>query len=160
MQEEVNQKTVALCIRTTKLTADVLKTAIRAYLRKQNQILQQKRQEPKQGKVTVKKLAKQNGGMTNIEITNKNIRSFERYARKYGINYALKKDKSKEPPVYLVFFKGRDQDALNAAFRDFSTAQIKRANKTPIHQKLQKFRGAMKLQRKDKVRQKHQEQAR
>ena len=59
--------------------------------------------QPKQEKVTVKELAKQNAGMVNIEITNKNIKSFERYARKYGINYALKKDKSKEPPVYLVF---------------------------------------------------------
>lgn len=113
-------------------------------------------QSQKTGKVTVKQLAKQNGGMTNIEITNKNIRSFERYARKYGINYALKKDKSKDPPVYMVFFKGRDQDALNAAFRDFSTAQIKRANKPSIHQKLQKLRGMMKVQKKDKVRQKFQ----
>lgn len=121
MQEEVTQKTIALCIRTTKLTADVLKAAMRAYLRSHNQKKQQKMQTQKTGKVTVKQLAKQNGGMTNIEITNKNIRSFERYARKYGINYALKKDKSKDPPVYMVFFKGRDQDALNAAFRDFST---------------------------------------
>ena len=117
-------------------------------------------QTQKTGKVTVKQLAKQNGGMTNIEITNKNIRSFERYARKYGINYALKKDKSKDPPVYMVFFKGKDQDALNAAFRDFSTAQIKRANKPSIHQKLQKLRGMMKVQKKDKVRKNHQEQSR
>ena len=101
MQEEVTQKTIALCIRTTKLTADVLKAAMRAYLRSHNQKKQQKMQSQKTGKVTVKQLAKQNGGMTNIEITNKNIRSFERYARKYGINYALKKDKSKDPPVYI-----------------------------------------------------------
>ena len=160
MQEEVTQKTIALCIRTTKLTADVLKAAMRAYLRSHNQKKQQKMQSQKTGKVTVKQPAKQNGGMTNIEITNKNIRSFERYARKYGINYALKKDKSKDPPVYMVFFKGRDQDALNAAFRDFSTAQIKRANKPSIHQKLQKLRGMMKVQKKDKVRQNHQEQSR
>ena len=59
--------------------------------------------QPKQEKVTVKELAKQNAGMVKIEITDKNIKSFERYSRKYGINYALKKDKSKEPPVYLVF---------------------------------------------------------
>ena len=59
--------------------------------------------QPKQEKVTVKELAKQNAGMVNIEITDKNIKSFERYSRKYGINYALKKDKSKVPPVYLVF---------------------------------------------------------
>lgn len=99
--------------------------------------------QPKQGKVTVKELAKQNAGMVNIEITDKNIKSFERYARKYGINYALKKDKSKEPPVYLVFFKGRDQDALNAAFREFSQKQIQKANKPSIHKRLAAYRAMM-----------------
>ena len=121
MQEEVTQKTVTFCIRATKITADLLKKVLAAYLRHQKQKSVEKKaqkNQPKQGKVTVKELAKQNAGMVNIEITDKNIKSFERYARKYGINYALKKDKSKEPPVYLVFFKGRDQDALNAAFRE------------------------------------------
>ena len=106
MQEEVTQKTVTFCIRTTKITADLLKKVLAAYLRHQKQKSVEKKaqkNQPKQGKVTVKELAKQNAGMVNIEITNKNIKSFERYARKYGINYALKKDKSKEPPVYLVF---------------------------------------------------------
>ena len=116
--------------------------------------------QPKQEKVTVKELAKQNAGMVNIEITNKNIKSFERYARKYGINYALKKDKSKEPPVYLVFFKGRDQDALNAAFREFSQKQIQKANKPSIHKRLAAYRAMMPKKTKDKVKNRHQEQSR
>ena len=116
--------------------------------------------QPKQGKVTVKELAKQNAGMVNIEITDKNIKSFERYARKYGINYALKKDKSKEPPVYLVFFKGRDQDALNAAFREFSQKQIQKANKPSIHKRLAAYRAMMPKKTKDKVKNRHQEQSR
>ena len=92
MQEEVTQKTVTFCIRTTKVTADLLKKVLAAYLRHQKQKSVEKKakkNQPKQGKVTVKELAKQNAGMVNIEITNKNIKSFERYARKYGINYAL-----------------------------------------------------------------------
>ena len=106
MQEEVTQKTVTFCIRATKITADLLKKVLVAYLRHQKQKSVEKKakkNQPKQGKVTVKELAKQNAGMVNIEITDKNIKSFERYARKYGINYALKKDKSKDPPVYLYF---------------------------------------------------------
>lgn len=100
MQEEVTQKTVTFCIRATKITANLLKKVLVAYLRHQKQKSVEKKaqkNQPKQGKVTVKELAKQNAGMVNIEITDKNIKSFERYARKYGINYALKKDKSKEP---------------------------------------------------------------
>ena len=116
--------------------------------------------QPKQEKVTVKELAKQNAGMVNIEITDKNIKSFERYSRKYGINYALKKDKSKEPPVYLVFFKGRDQDALNAAFREFSQKQIQKANKPSIHKRLATYRAMMPKKSKDKVKNRHQEQSR
>lgn len=98
MQEEVTQKTVTFCIRTTKVTADLLKKVLAAYLRHQKQKSVEKKakkNQPKQGKVTVKELAKQNAGMVNIEITNKNIKSFERYARKYGINYALKKTRAK-----------------------------------------------------------------
>lgn len=98
MQEEVTQKTVTFCIRATKITADLLKKVLVAYLRHQRQKSVEKKaqkNQPKQGKVTVKELAKQNAGMVNIEITNKNIKSFERYARKYGINYALKKTRAK-----------------------------------------------------------------
>ena len=144
MQEEVTQKTVTFCIRTTKVTADLLKKVLAAYLRHQKQKSVEKKakkNQPKQGKVTVKELAKQNAGMVNIEITNKNIKSFERYARKYGINYALKKDKSKDPPMYLVFFKGRDQDAL-------------------IHKRLATYRAMMPKKAKDKVKNRHQEQSR
>ena len=164
MQEEVTNKTVALCIRTTKLTADVLKSAMRAYLRSHSQKSNEKKQakiqkknQPKQGKIKVKELAAQNAGMTNIEITNKNIRSFEKYARQYGVNFALKKDRTKDPPV---FFKGRDQDAINAAFREFSAKSIQKANKTSIHQKLLKNKNIVKQSKKDKVKQMHQTQER
>lgn len=53
-------------------------------------------------------LMEQDVQLTNIEVTDQNIRSFDRVARKYNIDYALKKDKSNNPPRYLVFFKARD----------------------------------------------------
>ena len=72
MQEEVTQKTVTFCIRTTKVTADLLKKVLAAYLRHQKQKSVEKKakkNQPKQGKVTVKELAKQNAGMDSyIEI--------------------------------------------------------------------------------------------
>lgn len=107
----------------------------------------------------MKELASQNAGMTNIEIDNKNIKSFERYARYYGVNYAVKKDKSKDPPVYMVFFKGRDQDAIHAAFRDFSSAQIKKANKNTIRKRLQKYRAMVAQNKRSKIKQKVQDQS-
>lgn len=123
MEEEVTQKTIALSIKAGKLTADVLKNALRKFLMAQKQ----KTKNPyKQGKQTVKKLIGQNAGVSNIEINDGNIRSFERVARKYGIDYAVKKDKSENPPKYLVFFKGRDTDALNQAFKEYVGKQMKK----------------------------------
>ena len=44
MQEEVTQKTVTFCIRTTKITADLLKKVLAAYLRHQKQKSVEKKQ--------------------------------------------------------------------------------------------------------------------
>ena len=50
--------------------------------------------------------------------------AFEQTAKKYGIDCALKKDSTETPPRYLVFFKGRDADALTAAFKEFSAKKL------------------------------------
>ena len=42
---------------------------------------------------------KQNAGVSNIEITKDNIKAFESTAKKYGIDFALKKDSTEIPPV-------------------------------------------------------------
>ena len=73
----------------------------------------------------------QNAAISNIEVTDGNIKSFERTASKYGLDFALKKDVSVEPPSYLVFFKGRDVDVMTAAFKEFSAKTSSRRNSRP-----------------------------
>ena len=116
MQDEVNEKTIALYIKTGKLTAQTLQKAMKAILSKGKKQLA----KPPQGKQSLKQLMKQNAGVSNIEITEGNIKAFESTAKKYGIDFALKKDATESPPRYLVFFKGRDADVLTAAFKEFS----------------------------------------
>ena len=115
MQDEVNEKTIALYIKTGKLTAQTLQKAMKAILSKGKKQLA----KPPQGKQSLKQLMKQNAGVSNIEITEGNIKAFESTAKKYGIDFALKKDATESPPRYLVFFKGRDADVLTAAFKEF-----------------------------------------
>ena len=124
MQDEINEKVVALSVKGAKLTAEMLQKAIKAML------AQAKKQQEKQlhGKQTLKQLAKQNAGLSNIEITEGNIKAFEQTAKKYGIDFALKKDSTETPPRYLVFFKGRDADALTAAFREYTAKEVRRAS--------------------------------
>ena len=82
MQDEINEKVVALSIRGAKtgfhITDSVLKAAMRKYLRAHDN---KSRQIPR-GKQTVAKLMNQNQGLTNIEVTDGNIKSFERVANK------------------------------------------------------------------------------
>ena len=75
---------------------------------------------------------KHNTGVSNIEITDQNIRAFSATAKKYGIDFALKKDTSGEIPRYLVFFKGRDADVITAAFREFSAKNLEKEKKPSI----------------------------
>ena len=113
MQDEINEKTIALYIKTGKLTAQTLQKAMKKLL---EQMKKQKGKAP-QGKQTLKQLMKQNTGISNIEITEGNIKAFESTAKKYGIDFALKKDTTESPPRSRVFFKGRDADVLTAAFK-------------------------------------------
>ena len=85
MQEEVTGKSVALIISSAKMTEQVLDRAIRAYL--------DRKKQPKiyRGKQTLKQLAGQNAGLANIEITEKNIRCFTQTAKKYHVDFALKR---------------------------------------------------------------------
>lgn len=135
MQEYVDEKTIALAIKGGKLTTNMLMKAMRKYLA----AAKNKVQNP-QGKQTVKQLAKQNVGLSNIEITDSNIKSFERVARKYGVDFALKKDVSVSPPKWLVFFKARDADALTAAFKEFSAKSMQKSRKPSLLAQLNKFK--------------------
>ena len=78
----------------------------------------------------MKQLIGQNQGVSNIEINDPSIRDFERIARKYGVDYAVKKDRSASPPKYLIFFKAHDADALTAAFTEYTGKKVKKAEKT------------------------------
>ena len=143
MQEEVENRTVTLVISATKLTGRVLKAAVAKFLAHQKaKIAEKKRAGPVKptGKQTVKQLVGQNQGIANIEISDKNIKDFDRVARKYGVDYAVKKDKTLSPPKYMVFFKARDGDALTAAFKEYSAAMAKKAERPSMLELLAKMK--------------------
>ncbi len=160
MQEEVENRSVTLIISSAKLTGRVLKEAIAKYLvHRKDKKITKARADPvlPHGKQTVKQLVGQNAGVSNLEITDSNIKSFDRVARKYGVDYAVKKDRSVSPPKYLVFFKGRDADALTAAFTEFTAKTMDRAKKPSVLSRLQQFKELVNANTIDRVRHKEQE---
>ena len=149
MQEEVTQKTIALVFKSSRLTVDVLKKAMKMYL--------EHRKAGKQathGKMSVKKLVGQGMGASSIEVTDNNIKSFERVAKKYNVDFAVKKDRTVEPPKYMVFFKGKDADVITQAFKEFVKVNEKKRCRVSVREKLAEFR---KLLGKDKNRERARE---
>ena len=136
MQEEVTGKAVALIIDGAKMSEQVLEKALQKFLEAQ------KNQSPKihRGKQTLKQLAGQNAGLANIEISDRNIKAFTHVAKKYHVDFALKKDTTTEQPRYLVFFKSRDADAITAAFQEFASRKMGREEKTSIRERLAQAR--------------------
>ena len=136
MQEDIEHRSVTLAISTTKLTGRVLKEAITKLLAYQKSKARASADVRPKGKQSVKQLVGQDQGVANIEINDKNIKDFDRVARKYGVDYAIKKDRTTSPPKYLVFFKARDADALTAAFKEYTADTVRKQNRPSIIQKL------------------------
>ena len=152
MQEEVENRTLTLVVSGTKFTGRLFKAAISKYMahRREKKLEKQRSRDspvtPK-GKQTVKQLIGQNQGVSNIEINDPSIKDFERIARKYGVDYAVKKDRSTSPPKYLIFFKGRDADALTAAFSEYTQKKVKkpdRSERPSVLEKLAQFKELLK----------------
>ena len=137
MQEEVTQGAVTLIVNGSKMTEQAFEKAVKKFLEEI-----QKSKQPKiyRGKKTLKQLAGQNAGLANIEISDRNIRAFTQVAKKYHVDFALKKDTAAEQPRYLVFFKSRDADAITAAFQEFASRRISREERPSIRERLDQAR--------------------
>ena len=53
---------------------------------------------------------------------------------------SIKKDRSENPPKYVVFFKGRDADVIARAFKDYCDLNEKRSRRPSVREKLNKFK--------------------
>ena len=156
MQEEVENRTLTLAVNGTKFSGRLLKAAVCKYMAHRKEVKQQKNRDGPvvpHGKQSVKQLVGQGQGVSNIELTDPSIRDFERIARKYGVDYAVKRDRSSDPPRFLIFFKGRYNDAITAAFQEYANQNVKKASLPSVMKRLEAFRD-MVVDSADKVRKK------
>ena len=121
MNEEVSQKTVQFAVNTGKVTGRVLWRCLKAYLRHR----QNRKLTAGKGKQTVKQLIKQGQGASSMEVSGESIRTFKRIANKYGVDFAIVKDKTADPPRYTCFFKAKDMDAITAVVKEYSAKVVK-----------------------------------
>ena len=151
IDEDVSRRTIALSMRTGKLTARVLAYALRAAGRK----IQKERRahQTPHGRQSVKKLMAHGAATNSIELTGA-PKEFDRVARKWNVDYAFYKT---GPDKYLLFFKCGQADAITACFSEYSRRVLDKAktDRVPIREQLK--RAAAEIlrqpapQRKDRV---------
>jgi len=78
-------------------------------------------------------------------------------ARKYGVDFVVKKDISESPAKWLVFFKAKDADCLTSAFKEFTAreaTQKRNAGKPSVIENVRRLAAKVKNQVVEKVKNK------
>lgn len=134
IDEDVSRRTIALSIRTGKLTARALAWALQAAGRK----IQKERRahQTPHGRQSVKKLMAHGAATNSIELTGA-PKDFDRVARKWNVDYAFYKT---GPDKYLLFFKSGQADAVTACFSEYSRRVLNKAksDRVPIREQLKR----------------------
>ena len=142
-------------ISTSKLTGRTLVAAFRKYCQHRARV----KAEGDHGKMSVEKLIRKDQGAQQIDIAKSGIRDFERVLNKYGVDYAIRKDVSQDPPRFMVFFKARDADVLTAAFKEYSAKLACKEKRPSVLKALAHLKDLARLAP-SKVREKKQERER
>ena len=128
MQEHVEERSVALSIKATKITGRLLAKAMEAFLKK----MKEPSNKPgKPGRHSIKSLTKDGSSLTSVPINGENIGSFDRIARKHNVKYELKRDYAEKPPNWMVYFKAKDADSMTSAFNEYAKIQLKQKTRKP-----------------------------
>ena len=105
------KKTIDISIKAEKMTADVLKSALREFMSGKAEL---------NGRLAFKQLRAQSPStLDRSEVSDRNIGDFLKIARKYDVDFALKRDKSTTPPTYHVFFSAAKTDDFKRAFSEY-----------------------------------------
>ena len=132
MQEEVTQRTVALCVEATRLSAGMLQQAMKKVLDEMQKGVTGHKTKLHHGQQSLKQLKKHGAALSNIEITDANIGLFKPCAKKYGVDFTLRKDATTQPPHYIVIFKAKDADNMEQAFKEFTAKKLQREERPSI----------------------------
>lgn len=110
--ESGTKKTIDISVKVEKMTAEVLKAALQEFMSGKAE---------KKGQMTYKQLREKSASkLDSIEVTDSNIGDFLSTARKYDIDFALKRDKGTEPPIYHVFFSAARTEDFKRAFTEYA----------------------------------------
>lgn len=142
VDEDVSRRSIAVTVKTGKLTARALAYALGAAARKIRKA--QRAAQTPQGKQSVRKLMGQVGDTSGMELPG-DTRLFDRVARRWGVDYAIRPvDKGK----YLLLFKARQADAVTGCFAEYSRRMLNlsKDRRVPIREQLKRAQALVRQQ--------------
>lgn len=124
INEEISKETVDLAGKVTELTMQEVMKILQKFVEDTKQNMKAYSNSSPKGKQSVKELIGQGQGVTSVDIEKTDLKDFQRIAKKYGVDFAVVKDKNSNPPVYTVFFKAKDQDAIINVIKDYTAKKM------------------------------------
>ena len=145
MEQEVNMKIVCIACQSAKDVSHVFTHALKEYYDKHicmgstGNVKTSKvpKGETKGKLVKVKDLRKDGSEVQFTDMGEDDLKQFRRYAKKYGVSYAMEKRDDTSPPTYLIFFKAKDGFVIEKAVSQYVTdTMLQNDNKEGLHHKL------------------------
>ena len=134
MQEDIENRTVALSVKMAKLSAEGLAKVLEAAYKKIQKTHHKAKTLTPHGRQSVKQLMN-HGAATNTIPLDGETRLFDRVARKWNVDYSFHKTGQKK---YLLLFKSGQADSITACFSDYTRLCMKKARdkRQPILEQL------------------------
>ena len=147
MQDEVNERSVSLSMRSARMGAETLARTMRAFLiSRQRGRSASQRDGPgstKTGKVSMKELSAGGAQLEQATLAEGGAASFAPVARRYHVAYSVMKDKSSDPPRWIVFFKAKDAAQMEAAFAAYADKVLRAKEKPSVIDRVRAIAKAM-----------------
>lgn len=142
---ETVEKSVNIAVRVSKPTLKLFMKALKYAVGKPTKAVGKavgEKIHPTKGKQSVKTLVRQGQGVSSIPLADDGLKDFQKIAKKYGVDFAVVKDKKADPPVYTIFFKAKDMDVITRILQDYADKQVKRESRErpSVLEKLKKFK--------------------
>ena len=138
----MSRSTIAITVRAGKLTARGLAYVLGAAARKIRKA--QRAGQAPQGKQSARKLLRHGGDTSGMELPG-DPRQFDRVARKWGVDYAIR---PVEKGKYLLLFKAKQADAITGSFAEYSRRMLNRSKdrRVPVREQLKRAQALVRQQ--------------
>ena len=138
----MSRSTIAITVRAGQLTARGLAYVLGAAARKIRKA--QRAGQAPQGKQSARKLLRHGGDTSGMELPG-DPRQFDRVARKWGVDYAIR---PVEKGKYLLLFKAKQADAITGCFAEYSRRMLNRSKdrRVPVREQLKRAQALVRQQ--------------